>query len=181
MTQSTLADRIEQAGAEISRCGQYRYRLHRHWSGDNALPFVMLNPSTADASKDDPTIRRCIGFAKSRGFGGIIVTNLFAFRSKSPKDMKGAPDPVGEDNIKWLHETMVRSRSAGVPVVAAWGVHGSHIGMDKHVIGLSQMTGARLVSLGTTKAGHPRHPLYVRADQAFEEFPPAAAIRARGE
>jgi hypothetical protein len=144
----------------------YRYTLWREWvtSGDllsheTALQkssyamFVGLNPSTADETKDDPTIRKCIGFAKRWGYGALCMTNLFAFRATDPRQMKGHPKPIGDDNDRWL---VACAREAGI-IVAAWGVNGEHMGRDEEVLKL--LDGVEC--LRTTKAGHPEHPLYV--------------------
>lgn len=146
------------SGAIISACGLYRYRLSRYWSTGKTAVFVMLNPSTADATQDDPTIRRCIGFARREGCGGLVVVNLFAFRATSPDDMKAAADPVGPEND--AHIRAVTSAADG-PVIAAWGAHGSHGGRAAHVRGL---IGAPLWCLSKTKAGAPGHPLYIKGD-----------------
>jgi hypothetical protein len=115
--------------------------------------FVGLNPSTADETLDDPTIRRCIGFAKDWGYSGLCMTNLFAFRATDPAKMLAAQDPVGPDNDKVLQEL---AQNAGV-VVAAWGTHGAHLKRDAHVRSLL----TRLHCLRLTKAGFPGHPLYL--------------------
>ena len=144
-------------GADLSPCGQYRYRLWRIW--DRARPtvlFIGLNPSTADAEQDDPTVRRCIGFAKEWGFGGIEVANLFAFRATDPAKLLTAADPVGQDNDAWL----ARLRSGSPAAVAAWGAH-PLARTRANAIGASLRP---LASLGVTKDGAPRHPLYVRMD-----------------
>ena len=93
--------------AQISPCGLYRYRLERFWSDKPALPFVMLNPSTADADLDDPTIRRCMGFARREGAGGIIVATLHAFRATTPEELRKAYDPFGPGTAQSL-ETIAR-------------------------------------------------------------------------
>lgn len=155
-------------GAIFSHCGRYRYTLTREWNGSTSpLTFIMLNPSTADASVDDPTIRRCIGFARTRGFGGLRVLNLFAFRSTDPVHMKADPDSVGPDNDMHLGAALKAAKGANAPVVAAWGVHGVHNGREAVVRGLAQECGVALMCLGVTKYGHPRHPLYVSATQEF--------------
>jgi hypothetical protein len=133
--------------------GDYRYRLTRVW--DPTLPaitFVLLNPSTADAEHLDPTLRRCVGFATRDGFGGMVILNLYAFRSTSPKVMRAAADPVGPDNDRVL------ASATGV-VVAGWGVNADAARVADAVALLPP-----LQALGVTKRGHPRHPLYVRAD-----------------
>lgn len=148
-------------GAEFSGCRAYRYTLWREW--DASLPtvnFVGLNPSTATETVDDPTIRRCVRFAQDWGYGRLFVTNIFAFRATDPADMKRAADPIGPDNGRWLRET---ARSAGL-VIAAWGAHGEWRGRGPYVLTRLQVDGIAVHCLGVTKDGHPKHPLYLRAD-----------------
>jgi hypothetical protein len=145
-------------GATFDVTGQYRYRLWRRWDG--SLPrvvFVMLNPSTADHRQDDPTIRRCIGFARDWGYGGLVVVNLFAYRTASVTALFQARDPVGPDNDRHVAATCGRAAA----VVLAWGVHGTRHGRAEGVLGLLARHRARLLCLGTTRHGHPRHPLYL--------------------
>lgn len=159
-------------GAVLSDCGCYRYTLTREWNGSlPALTFIMLNPSTADATLDDPTIRRCIGFARARGFGGLRVLNLFAFRATDPAEMKAAPDPVGPDNDEHLREMFLAAAKVGVPIIAAWGAHGGHMDRESAVRALAAECGVTLMCLGATKDGHPRHPLYVPAAREFVSYP----------
>lgn len=173
-----MSDLLTRSDATISPCGKYRYRLTRTWSGEHALPFIMLNPSTADANNDDPTIRRCMGFARDRGYGGIIVANLFAYRATSPADMKAEPFPVGTMNDETITTLMRWAYRADVPVIAAWGAHGSFRRRDEQVISFARLIGCDLMCLGTTAAGHPRHPLYVRSDQPFVPFADAQSTQA---
>lgn len=154
--------------ASISTCQQYRYRLTRYWGPGHMLPFVMLNPSTADASVDDPTIRRCMGFARREGAGGVIVVNLFAFRSTSPRNLLLTDDPVGPDNDTALVHIAQESIATNLPIICAWGTLGFARAIA--VKSLLMQFGPRLVCLGKTKDGHPRHPLYVRGDQPLEPF-----------
>jgi len=144
----------------LSADRRYRYVLWREWGDlDDASPyalFVGLNPSTADETNDDPTIRRCRRFAQDLGYGALCMVNLFAWRATSPKDMKAAPDPVGPENDRWLASL---SREAGI-TIAAWGVHGAHLGRDMAVLPLLQEPHC----LGQTAGGQPKHPLYLRAD-----------------
>jgi hypothetical protein len=147
--------------AVISPCGHYRYRLDRCWDADRkSAVFVMLNPSTADAAKDDPTIRRCIGFAKTLECGGIIVVNLFAFRATKPEALRVAADPVGPENDRYILD----AAREGEPVIAAWGTHGGFMGRERTVGSILVGAGISLKVLGHTKDGCPRHPLYVRGD-----------------
>ena len=150
-------------GAVLSDDGQYRYRLWRTW--DPELPtclFIMLNPSTADERQDDPTIRRCLGFAKQWGYGRLLVGNLFALRATGPQKLRQHPEPTGgsenDDTIMAMHEEANFT-------VAAWGVHGAHLRRTKPLKAmLSNMPWRSVYHLGLTKSGHPRHPLYLRKD-----------------
>lgn len=152
--------------AIISPCGRYRYCLTRTWGDGPILPIIMLNPSTADASVDDPTIRRCIGFAKREGRGGIVVCNLFGFRATNPADLRNAMDPVGPDNFIHLETLMTAAVMADIPVLCAWGTNAE----GREVRQLAIDYWAKLTCLGRTKHGQPRHPLYVPADQPMETF-----------
>src|SRR4051812_26865304 len=106
--------------AVISACGRYRYLLTRQVGpGPRAATFIMLNPSTADATKDDPTIRRCIGFARQWGCGRLSVLNLFAFRATDPAAMKRADDPVGPENKDWFERILTDAGEGRV--VCGWG------------------------------------------------------------
>ena len=158
MTPATLP--LEQ-NAVISACGRYRYLLTRQVGpGLRTAVFVMLNPSTADATNDDPTIRRCIGFAQRWGCVRLAVLNLFAFRATDPADLKRAEEPIGPENRAWFERTLIDDLAIG-PVVCGWGVHGEHRGQEVAVLGWLQAFGVRPVALGVTKDGHPRHPLYL--------------------
>ena len=140
--------------AVISACGNYRYALWRVW--DKARPLVMfigLNPSTADAVKDDNTIRRCIGFAKTWRFGSLSVGNLFAFRATEPRELRKASDPVGPENDKWLMELKRESKMG----VAVWGNNGKYLNRDEEV--LKMFPGLHCIKVSAT--GVPLHPLYL--------------------
>jgi hypothetical protein len=140
--------------ADFSPCRRYRYALWRTWGNTSGYAmFVGLNPSTADESEDDPTIRRCIAFAKDWGYSGLCMTNLFAYRATQPSNMMAAQDPVGADNDDWLRDT---ERGAAI-VVAAWGVYGAF--GDRHQT-VRQML-PRWHYLRLTKDGYPGHPLYL--------------------
>lgn len=150
--------------ATISADGLYRYTLSRTWDWNGpvwSLAFIMLNPSTADAELDDPTIRRCMGFARTFGYGGLVVVNLYAFRATKPADLWRAADPVGPENDEYLAALLADRAAHGVPTIAAWGAHAK----PDRVRQVLDMPGAeRLVCLGHTKHGAPRHPLYLRGD-----------------
>ncbi|MEU8272630.1 DUF1643 domain-containing protein [Sphaerisporangium sp. NPDC049002] len=146
--------------AVLSSDGCYRYHLARRWAEGAAVTFVMLNPSTADHHVDDPTIRRCVGFARAWGYGGLAVVNLFAWRATRPVDLGAAGDPVGPDNDEHLVAAARDAVTAGAPLVAAWGAHAPAWRVEQ-VLALPGMRG--LTALALTQAGHPRHPLYLRA------------------
>jgi len=149
--------------AIFSDCGRYRYVLRRTWRADGRTVLIIgLNPSTADASNDDPTIRRCVRFAKDWGYGSLIVANLFAFRATQPAMLRTVRDPTGPRNDWWLTRL---ARQADL-TVAAWGMHGSLIARDARVLRkLSDV-----YCLGLTKGGHPKHPLYLPASRTPVPF-----------
>ena len=140
-------------GAFFSEDRKYRYLLTREWGKEPKLGLIALNPSTADETKDDPTIRRCIGFAKSWGYGGLLMGNIFAYRSTDPKGLLTIGDPIGPENDGWLDYI---KRKSGL-TVAAWGVHGHLMGRGEVV----RRNLRRLYVLGLTKEGFPKHPLYL--------------------
>lgn len=163
---NTLFDTDEmQKGAEFSSCRQYRYVLWRHWDWQGSarqVMFIGLNPSTADETEDDPTIRRCIRFAKDWGYGGLLMMNAYAFRATDPKVMKAAADPLGPGNLEAFG---YRRTQVGL-IVAAWGAHCS----EEHERTICQAIAQPVHCLGRTKAGRPKHPLYLRADTKPELF-----------
>jgi hypothetical protein len=150
----------------MSACGTYRYLLTRRLGiGNRTAAFIMLNPSTADDERDDPTIRRCISFARRWGCARLVVANLFALRTTDPAAMRKARDPVGPENQIWIEEAVKRAvaprnPSARGPVVCAWGTQGRYMNQDitflRSIEGLLQP-----MALGLTRDGHPKHPLYV--------------------
>jgi len=147
--------------AIISECGKFRYHLTRTWDETlRPLPFIMLNPSTADADKDDPTIRKCIGFAERLGFGGIEVFNLYAYRATSPKELKnhGYQEGPLNDSImtRRLEELKLHERGY---VICAWGANARGLSKPQHVRSHLSMAGARLRALRLLPDGTPEHPL----------------------
>lgn len=150
--------------AWISECGQYRYHLLREWNPHDAkLTFCMLNPSTADGSVDDATIRRCMAFAKREGFGGIVVVNLFALRSTDSAALRTHPDPIGPQGDAVFR--FLAKEQQGRKVVLGWGADPAATPERvRAVTTLLREGGCTLRCLGITKDGHPRHPLYLRSD-----------------
>jgi len=149
------------SGAYISTCEYHRYSLWRVWdvSQPYAL-FIMLNPSTADGTHDDATIRRCVNYARDLGYGGLYVGNLFSYRSSSPKDLKTTTVPVGcyNDGV-----VLKLAKKAGV-VVVAWGADGTYLGRAGYIRALLQRHDIPLYCLALTKHGEPRHPLYLKKE-----------------
>lgn len=151
-------------GAVFSPCERYRYSLWRWWGykpepqPSYMVAFLGLNPSTADAAKNDPTVTRCIGFAKRWGFDGMIMLNLFAHRDTDPKMMKLATNPVGPDN----DEAIDRITGLAGMTVCCWGSHGVHLGRSLAVQRL--LAGRTLHYLKLTAALEPWHPLYLAGE-----------------
>lgn len=155
--------------ASFDETGRYRYTLARRWApGGVVVCFVMLNPSTADAEQDDPTIRRCIAFAKEWGYAGLVVVNIFALRSTDPAQLRIASDPVGPLNDTAIKRAMTRSGS----VVFAWGNHGALHGRGARVA--AWRPGA--LCLGVTSLQQPRHPLYVSGATRPRKYRAPAAL-----
>jgi len=158
------------AGADFSPCRTWRYRLWREWNASKPhAMFLMLNPSTADETVNDPTVAKCQKWAREWGYGGITVCNLFAFRATDPGDMKAAADPVGPANDQAIVNCAI---TAGV-IVCGWGVDGPHLGRDQHVVTMLQDHGFPLTCLKVTKHGHPHHPLYLRGDSVPIPYEPS--------
>lgn len=135
----------------------YRYALRR---GDmsNPIMFLMLNPSTADEETDDPTIRRCMGFARAWGYSGLIVGNIFAYRSTDPKKLREVENPVGPENDEWIAKLL---KEANGHVLCAWGYHGFYRGRGGSVRQLIIREGYQPMMLHMTNSGEPGHPLYL--------------------
>lgn len=147
-----------ESGAKFSSCRKWRYLLWRQWDEGKPLAnFLMLNPSTADEVKLDPSCTRARNYAEQWKFGALIVTNLFGWRATDPGEMKAARDPVGRANDQAILEA---ARSADL-VVCAWGNHGLHRARSAHVVGLLRKAGVRLHVLRMNGCGEPAHPLYL--------------------
>lgn len=155
-----------EADAIVSSDRLYRYALTRKWDEGADLVWVMLNPSTADAREDDPTIRKCQKFARTWGFGGISVVNLYAYRATNPADLLLAEDPVGPGNDIVLRSVFEEAGN----VMAAWGATPVAKLREKEVLALLDETGRTPYVLRLTKDGHPGHPLYVRDETSPQEW-----------
>ena len=187
-------DKYVAKGAILSPDGRYRYLLWREWRGTHdpkhwwwsgekdgagkpwgepkSVLFIMLNPSTADADVDDPTIRRCVAFAKRWNYERLEVLNLFAYRTKNPCELLKLThndDPVGHENQRWFDRCAFDHGRCGL-IICAWGAHGNHINQDETALGWIE--DAPRYALGVTKDGHPKHPLYLPADAKPVRFRP---------
>lgn len=152
------ADNERRSRAVFSACGAYRYLLEREWDAAGPrLVYVMLNPSTADETRNDPTIERCERRARSLGYGAMRAVNIFAFRATDPAELVMAREPEGPQNAAALEEAC----DWGHMVLAAWGVHGTHLGQGGKVEAMLRRKARKLCHFGLTRHGHPRHPLYV--------------------
>lgn len=163
--------KVIMASAVISECGKYRYSLERAW--DETKPkvmFIMLNPSTADENNNDPTIRRCINFAKSWGFGGLYVCNLFAFRATNPKELLNVDNPFGDQNI-WYTKGLSEKVDT---IICAWGNEPilKKILKNENPFKLLDYAWHKLFYLQLGKNATPKHPLYLRHDITPERVPP---------
>lgn len=168
MADLKLQDDIVDAGARFSPCERYRYSLHRTWN--RRLPgvaFVGINPSTASATADDNTIRKCITLARLWGFGTFRMLNLFAWRSTDPDGLLGLEDPIGPDNDRWIIDGCQGTQR----VVMAWG----RFHKQRHLVGPRAFVVRRLLSdyafelghLGLNGDGSPKHPLYLKGTTPF--------------
>jgi len=150
--------------AHFSHCGRYLYALWRTWDARRpSMLIIGLNPSTADAIEDDPTIRRCIRFADDRGYWRLAVANLFAYRATRPADLRRTRHPIDKANDRWL----LRLAAESDICVAAWGDGGRYVGRDAQIIALL----GDVKCLRVTASGAPRHPLYVRAETNLLSLP----------
>ncbi|MGH9462023.1 MAG: DUF1643 domain-containing protein [Vicinamibacteria bacterium] len=151
--------------AEFDRDRRYRWLLVREWAPERAVcMFIMLNPSTADETTDDPTIRRCISFADRWDYGTLYVVNLFGFRAAKPEALVEAADPVGPMNDEWIRN----SAPEATLIVCAWGTLGALYRRDQAVTEV--LAAHPLKCLGRTRDGHPRHPLYVKSETTLEDW-----------
>ena len=145
---------------EFSPDRLHRYTLWREWDMFNRerfVQFVGLNPSTADEVQNDPTIRRCMDFAQSWGYGAMCMTNLFAFRATLPQVMKDYADPVGPDNLEWI----LRVAKEASLIVAAWGLDGEFKHQGRKVSAMLGLEDIKVHCIAFTKSGFPKHPLYI--------------------
>ena len=144
--------------AVYSDCERYRYLLTRIWdlAGKRVL-FIMLNPSTATEQQNDPTVERCERRARALGFGGFRVCNIFAFRATDPKVMRAVADPVGPENDDAIRGSLPWADH----IICAWGAHGAHLDRGAQMERVLRESGRSLHNLGLTKAGAPKHPLYI--------------------
>jgi hypothetical protein len=147
---------------------RHRYSLVHRWNplfGERLILWIGLNPSTADERQLDPTLTRIASFSKREGFDGFWMGNLFGLRTPYPEEMMAAPDPVGPGN----NAALLEAARVCEKVVVAWGVSGVFQSRAEEVVQL--LAGHKLWCLGTTKDGHPRHPLYVAAAQPLVRWP----------
>jgi hypothetical protein len=162
-----------ECGAVFDASGMYRYSLWRVWYADYPrVVFIMLNPSTADERRNDPTIRRCIEFACTWQFGSVDVVNLFAYRATDFKELLKVDDPVGEENDLFIE----RAIEGCSTIVVGWGTKGTLLDRDCRVLQLLARK-QNVYCLDMTKDGYPRHPLYVRGDTRLVPFHIKMSVR----
>lgn len=156
----TKQDKQHEQQIEFSDDLKYRYLFCQKWSDGESILFIGLNPSMSEGL--NPTLKRCIQFAKDWNYGRCYILNLFAYRAAKPSGLKIAELPIGKENNDWLIKTGKRVDK----IVFAWGVHGSWKNRDQEVISLFP----NAYCLGKTKAGFPKHPLYLKANTPLEPF-----------
>jgi hypothetical protein len=171
---------MKDIGTIFSPCRKYRYTLWRKWWDDQLflnkdksprfVQFICLNPSTADETVNDPTVRRCINYAQAWGYDAMCMTNLFAFRATDPKDMLRESEPIGEENNLWLQRV---AEQAGL-IVAAWGNKGLSFGRARNVTHYLKLP--KLHCLKITNAGQPEHPLYLKKTLTPIPYDPAVGL-----
>lgn len=153
--------------AHFSRCKSYRYSLRRSWNeGSGKAVFIGLNPSALDQHEDNPTLRRCAGFAQAWGCNSMEIVNLFAFCATKPAELKRSSQPVGLHNNRWIAAALDGATFS----IACWGNHGEFMNRAQEV-------GSRhpeLLCLGVNASGQPKHPLYIRATQTPFALPSLA-------
>lgn len=151
---------LTQKSATLSRCKRYRYQLERRWGASpsrrSTVVFIGLNPSTADATTDDPTIRKCIAYAQRWKFNRLIMVNLFAWRATDPNELMTSADPIGKQNDNYIATAV----ASGSLTIACWGEHGSLLSRSDD---LRAQYSRKLHCLRTNVSGQPAHPLYLPA------------------
>lgn len=174
VTLSDLSDGVTVRAATLSADGLYRYRLDRSWGTGRPVAWCLVNSSTADHQADDPTIRRCIWFSKREGFGGMVVVNLFAWRSTDPGVLRSMPVHAAEGpcNRAYIEEAIDQSAL----LVVAWGDTARRL-PHLDVAGMASSVGVPVGCLGVTRHGEPRHPLYVPKTQPLVRWPLDADYR----
>lgn len=166
------ADRKEARGylendAVLSDCGKYRYLLRRTW--DHSKPralLIMLNPSTADASTDDATIRSCVRLLRGSGYGSMEVVNVFGWRATNPNDLAKQPDPIGPDNHRSIEAAVLRCDVA----ICAWGAYPPAAQYASEPLNIVRSHRPAAYCFGKTKSGAPKHPLYIKSGTPLEVF-----------
>ncbi|MGB3291689.1 MAG: DUF1643 domain-containing protein [Phormidesmis sp.] len=161
------AENSLQRSAVFDVTGQYRYQLGRRWQpGEAEVAFIMLNPSRADASRDDPTLRACLQFAQHWDYASLSVVNLFSYRNPDPTLLRTAVDPVGPQNDEYVLKAVVAAQQ----VVLAWGNWGNLGGRDHTIFALLRPYQSKLYCLQINRSGQPRHPLYISRSRSLMPF-----------
>ncbi len=164
MREADLFKENETRTTVFSPCRTWRYRLAQIWdTHKDPLYWLMLNPSTADELKNDPTVERCERRARMWGYGGSVVFNIFAFRATDPNDMRASIDPVGPENDQWIRQLAAKSHH--VTVIGGWGEHGKFMDRGQTVRDIFRAENGRLHALKINASGHPAHPLYIGYDK----------------
>jgi hypothetical protein len=165
-----MNDLFLERDAVISDCGRYRYLLRRTWNHDRPRAlFIMLNPSTADAEIDDPTIKSCIRLSKGLGYGSLEVVNIFGWRAADPDELPKQADPIGPMNERIVAAAIMRCDV----VICAWGANAMAQRKANFLCNLIRSYRPAVYCLGTTKSGSPKHPLYIKSGTPLMMFRPS--------
>ena len=158
-----MNNKYTNSSAIITDCGKYRYELIREWStselaannvNEGQVVFCLLNPSTADAKKDDRTITRCVGFAQNWGYSRMVVVNLYAYRATDPTELSTCPEPVGEDNDNYI----LKNVKEAALFIAGWGRKRKGLVRDDFVLDILRSSSIVVHALGVNADGTPKHP-----------------------
>lgn len=173
--QASLDLTRDDAGATFSPCRRYRYALWRRWNSDRKMAmWLMLNPSIADETRLDPTLRRCRGFSEREGCGGMVVANLFALVSTDPRGLNKVDDPIGPDNDATISALLTGRHSAvdgELAVICGWGFYPLARSRAPAIAEIITSAGHQAWCLGQTNSGAPLHPLYLAKSRPLEPWP----------
>jgi hypothetical protein len=159
-------EKKELGTAIFSEDYKYRYLLERDWSKGSSILFILLNPSTADADKLDPTLKRAYNIAKKYGYGKLVVVNIFAVRGSDPSVIKDIVDPIGELNNYYIKKYSKKADR----IIIGWGNHGIYKNRSLEILKILKIYYDKIYVLGINKSGEPKHPLYTKKNIKLKKY-----------